>query len=191
MKKYLSLLTLYLGLLLQLFAQPAVEYPEQYEALYSYYEEFVRLQMQEYAYDYGIPAGERIRFAASAESLSEGSWPTDFHQTKQNAGWISEHGQRKVAVFVLDTGAGFSNSRLARAWWKGKEQVFTGEATRIDVQGHSTHCAGIIAGVDPDKPIGLAEELVKKDLLKIIPYKVLNDNGFAYTNWIVAGIEAA
>lgn len=191
MKKLFTLLSLALGLVVQLIAQPVVETPEQYEAVLSYYEDFVRLQMAEHKYDYGIPAGERVRFAASARSLSKGSWPTSWHQTQQNASWISTNAQGKVAVFVLDTGAGFSNARLRQAWWRGKEQVFTGEATRIDVQGHSTHCAGIIAGVDPDKPIGLAEELVKKDLLKVIPYKVLNDNGFAYTNWIVAGIEAA
>ena len=191
MKKLFTLLSLALGLVVQLIAQPVVETPEQYEAVLSYYEDFVRLQKQEYGYDYGIPAGERIRFAASSRSLNQGSWPTHFHQTHENRQWISSNAEGKVAVFLLDTGAGFSNSRLNKAWWRGKEKVFTGESTRIDVQGHSTHCAGIIAGIDPDKPIGLAAELADDGLLKIIPYKVLNDQGFAYTNWIVAGIEAA
>lgn len=189
MKKHISLLLLGFSLVFQLFAQPVVETPEQYEAVLSYYEDFVKLQMQEHGYDYSIPPGERVRFSASAKSLNQGSWPTRFHQTYQNASWIAENAQGKVVIFLLDTGAGFSNSRLNQAWWRGKEKVFTGESTRIDQQSHSTHCSGIIGAVDMNKPIGLAEELVKLGLLKIIPYKVLNDQGFAYTNWIVAGIE--
>ncbi len=189
MKKLFTLLLLAVASFVQAFAQPVAETPEAYEALKTYYEEFERIQLTEF--DYTIPASERILFAPSAYSQDAGNWATDWHGTANNASWIEENGERKVAAFVLDTGAGYTNSRMNAAWWREKGRVFTGEQNTIDVQSHSTHVSSSIGGVDPNKPIGLAAELVKMGLLKIIPYKVLNDQGSAYTSWIVAGIEAA
>lgn len=142
-------------------------------------------------FDVTIPPIERIAVRPDASVAATGNWGADWHQTKENAEWISENSTRKVVVFVLDTGAGFSNDRLDMAWWKGEERIFTGESSGIDTQSHSTHVSSTIGGVDPNKPIGVAEELVKKGLLKIIPYKVLNDSGSGRSQWIVAGIDAA
>lgn len=187
-KHFLTLLLLVAswGLIAQTI--PIAQTPEQYEALSSYYQEFVQLQLKEY--DYSIPANERILLAPSSRSLAQGNWGAAWHQTAENRQWVRDNAQRKVVTYVLDTGAGFSHDGLTKAWWRGMERTFTGEQYGIDRQSHSTHVSGIIAGIDQQKPIGLADELVLMDLLRVIPYKVLNDQGSAYTSWIVAGIES-
>lgn len=142
-------------------------------------------------FDVTIPPEERIAVRPPLSVLSTGNWGTEWHQTKENAQWIRDNAKGKAAVFVLDTGAGFTNDRLNAAWWQEEGRIFTGESGNgYDVQSHSTHVASTIGGVDPAKPIGVAEELVKMGLLKIIPYKVLNDQGSGRSSWIAAGIDA-
>jgi hypothetical protein len=148
-------------------------------------------QERKAGFDVVIPPEERIAVQPPLSVAAAGNWGTSWHETKENAQWIKDNAKRKVAVFVLDTGAGFSNDRLDLAWWKGEERIFTGESRGVDTQSHSTHVSSSIGGVDPDKPIGVAEELVKMGLLKIIPYKVLNDRGSGQSSWIAKGIDTA
>lgn len=142
-------------------------------------------------FDVTIPPIERIAVQPTLSVAATGNWGATWHETKENAQWIKDNAKRKIAVFVLDTGAGFSNDRLDLAWWKGEERIFTGESRGVDTQSHSTHVSSTIGGVDPAKPIGIAEELVKMGLLKIIPYKVLNDRGSGQSRWIADGIDTA
>lgn len=122
--------------------------------------------------------------------LSQGNWGAHWHGAVRNAKAISDGSARHVYIFVFDTGAGFSNSRLDKAWDKsfGIFQ-YTNDGTTIDVQGHSTHTSGIIGAVDPGGlPLGIAAEAVDAGFVHIVPIEVLNDNGSGQYSWIAQGI---
>lgn len=170
--------------------QVPVTTPEEYETQKVYWQNFVNIQ--EGLYDVTIPVEERIMFLPNMLSMASGNWGADWHGAVRNTEAIKKGGARKVAVFVFDTGAGFSNDRLKQAWWQGMERQYTGDGTKIDVQSHSTHVSGIIGAVDPGgTPLGIGAELVKKDLLKIIPYEVLNDQGSGLFTWIANATKDA
>lgn len=152
---------------------------------------FCEKQLKE-GWDVTIPPEERVAVAAPRSMNNTGNWGVHWHESHPNAEWIRQNAQRKVAVFVLDTGAGFTNAGLDQAWWREESRIFTGESGEgIDVQSHSTHVCGTIGGINSLRPISVGEELVKMGLLKIIPYKVLNDHGNGQFQWIVNGIDAA
>lgn len=183
-----------LTLLLSFFAligwgQIPVNTPKDYEYQKMYWANFVTIQKA--LFDVTIPAEERIMFLPNMFSMASGNWGTDWHGTVRNAAAIKNGSARKVAVFVFDTGAGYSNDRLKLAWWKGMGKQYTGDKTAIDIQGHSTHVSGIIGAVDESIPIGIAAELVKKGLLKVIPYEVLNDQGSGQFPWIAKATKEA
>jgi len=90
-----------------------------------------------------------------------------------------------VIVAVLDTGSGRGHPDLEPA--TAAEYNFTDSPTAEDVFGHATHVGGIIAGrgvKDADLK-GIASGA------KIVWIKVLNDEGWGYTDWILAGLEKA
>jgi|GEM_PF-6879906 len=188
MKTKLSLLLLFLST--WTWSQVPVSTPEEYETQKTYWDNYVNIQKR--LYDITIPAEERVMFLPNMLSLSSGNWGASWHGSVANAKLIAQKASRKVVVFVFDTGAGFSNSRLDKAWWKGMEKQYTNDGTTIDMQGHSTHVSGIVGAIDPDgMPIGVAAELVEMDLLKIIPYEVLNDQGSGQFSWVKKGISDA
>lgn len=90
-----------------------------------------------------------------------------------------------VVVAVLDTGADKSHPDLKDQIVDAKD--FTGSRNGfVDVQGHSTHCSGIIAAAENGMGmVGVAPEA------KILIGKVLGDNGSGSSYGIAKGIRWA
>lgn len=98
---------------------------------------------------------------------------------------------RKVIVFIFDTGGEYEHEALKKATRRDLQKSFTDEGSGKDGNGHSTHVAGIIAGVTPGKDIGICAELVNRNLLHVVPIKVLHNDGYGYYSWIANGINYA
>lgn len=93
--------------------------------------------------------------------------------------------QTKLVFFILDTEGHFYHKDLQEVAWNSEGRVFTGETSKGNVNGHGIHCAGVIGSSKE----GLLYPY--KDNIRIIPYKVLRDNGSGSFAHIIAGIDAA
>jgi subtilisin len=88
-----------------------------------------------------------------------------------------------ATVAVLDTGVDHNHRDLKLQIKASKD--FTGSRSGdADVQGHSTHCCGIIAAAENGVGmVGVAPECT------LLVGKVLGDNGSGLSSWIAAGID--
>ena len=91
-----------------------------------------------------------------------------------------------VTVAVLDTGIEPDHPEFAGRLLTGKN--FTGgDATDTrDRHGHGTHCAGIIGALDAN--VGIAGVAAG---VRLLPVKVLGDNGSGFSSALIAGIKFA
>jgi len=91
-----------------------------------------------------------------------------------------------VTIAIIDTGIDHTHADLGGCFGEGCKVVggydFVNEdEDPMDDQGHGTHCAataagnGVLKGVAPDA--------------KLYGFKVLNEGGGGYSDWIIAGIE--
>jgi subtilisin len=91
-----------------------------------------------------------------------------------------------IKIAVLDTGVDPNHPDLKSNIVKGMNFTTSNAADYIDRQGHGSHCAGIIAGVNNGFGIvGVAPEA------KLYIGKVLGDNGQGSLDAIVKGIDWA
>ncbi|HOK41915.1 MAG TPA: S8 family serine peptidase [bacterium] len=95
-----------------------------------------------------------------------------------------------VSIAVLDTGSAPTHKDLIESFIYERKNIVGYNATGkgkenniIDKQSHGTHCSGIIAA--NRNGIGIIGVSPKT---KIIPVKVLNDEGEGDLNWIIKGI---
>lgn len=121
------------------------------------------------------------------ESRSLTNQIIDWGNTYSKASEIYNKTKGKGSViFVLDTGAELTHSDLKDNALNQFGENFTDSTTKADLNGHSTLCSGLIAAVDNSfGVIGIAPES------KIIPYKVLNDQGSGNYSWIANAIKRA
>lgn len=98
--------------------------------------------------------------------------------------WRTASG-KNIKVAVLDTGASLNHPDLAGQILSAKD--FTGSTSGpYDINGHGTHCAGVVSGNKNDSGIiGVAPEC------KLLIGKVLNDEGAGSSSWIANGIKWA
>ncbi|HOL48659.1 MAG TPA: S8 family serine peptidase, partial [bacterium] len=95
-----------------------------------------------------------------------------------------------VSIALLDTGSSPTHKDLAESFIYTRKNVVCYNATNkggenniIDKQSHGTHCSGIIAA--NRNGIGIIGVSPKT---KIVPVKVLNDDGEGDLEWIIKGI---
>ncbi|MFC4856824.1 S8 family peptidase [Actinophytocola glycyrrhizae] len=100
------------------------------------------------------------------------------------AAWAGGHTGAGATVAVLDTGIDTTHPDLSDA--VVAEQNFADERSEGpgDVHGHGTHVASIITG-SGDSYRGVAPDA------KLLNGKVLDDYGYGYESWIIAGMEWA
>jgi len=90
----------------------------------------------------------------------------------------------KVTIKVYDTAGKSDHASLKQGQLPGSNYT---TSTRIDdLQGHGTHCAGIIAADE----LGLCDALVDKGLVRWKPVKILGDNGSGSFDWVKTAIAA-
>lgn len=137
-------------------------------------------------YDVIIDPIENIAVQADFQAQAAGNWGPGYLGINARFAEIQAEAKRKICVFILDTGGRYDHPLLQGAAWNEKGRDFT--ATGLaDVHGHSTHCAGIVGADDPTTPLGAARMLIKAGMLKIVPVKVLNDQGGGTFQQITAG----
>jgi subtilisin len=88
-----------------------------------------------------------------------------------------------VHVKIWDTASDYDHKDLKKGKIKGKS--YTGDGTDIDVHGHSTHVAGIMAAQD----FGLAWDLVDLGLMTYEPTEVLTDGGTGSFAWMTQDVK--
>ncbi|MBN2647465.1 MAG: S8 family serine peptidase [Thiotrichales bacterium] len=149
---------------------------------------------------------------------SEQYWLKNFGQPVQ--GVIGEVGEdigfeqvnhksssHSILVALLDTGVDYRHNELEQQVWFNADEALDGTDTDgdgfvdnlygadlvdadgdpMDLNGHGTHCAGIIAASQNGQGIqGVASEYVK-----ILPVRVLDQNGNGNLSDIVMGLEFA
>lgn len=126
-----------------------------------------------------------------AGSVNDPMYESQWHmQTMQmEKAWENVAGSRPqdVIVAVLDTGVDMDHPDLKPNLLSGYN-VYTNDSNVQDVQGHGTHVAGIIAAVGNNAQgvVGGAYPVVK-----ILPVKVLNDQGLGGVEDIERGIKWA
>lgn len=99
--------------------------------------------------------------------------------------WSATRGEG-VKVALLDTGVDYNHPDLKQNIVAGKNFTSANANDYLDRQGHGSHCAGIIAGLDNGIGIvGVAPQA------KLYVGKVLGDNGSGGLQAIVNGIDWA
>lgn len=90
----------------------------------------------------------------------------------------------KAILFILDTAGRFDHPDLVENALPKLAKNFSDSKSLADVHGHGTHCAGIAAAADNSEGvIGVAPGA------KLVPIKVLNDQGSAAWQWVANGIR--
>ncbi|MFC4699649.1 S8 family serine peptidase [Glaciecola siphonariae] len=111
------------------------------------------------------------------------------------AAWNGYEGQidalsgQGVKVAILDTGIDYTHEALGGCFGEGCKVVdgydfHYEDADPMDVDGHGTHVAGIVAANSSELK-GVAPDAL------LYAYKVLGDEGFGWTSKIILGIERA
>ena len=130
-----------------------------------------------------LPPDELVPSTLTVRPLSEGR---DWGHAKLNLQKLHAAGHRGagVLVSVCDTGVDREHPDLRGAIQEVKD--FTGSRSgAADVQGHGTHCSGIIASRSDDTTglVGVAPEC------RLLHAKVLGDSGSGADIWIAGGID--
>ena len=127
---------------------------------------------------------DRLVYAIGKKPPSQPAQTVPWGVSKVNAplAWTLTTGYN-VNVCVVDTGIELTHPDLKDniAW---NVSFVTGAKTGNDDNGHGTHVAGIIAGVN--NSIGVVGVAYDVNLAAV---KVLNKSGSGYTSWVIKGIE--
>ena len=160
--------------------------PSEYWPDYMEVAERVAFMQKSGGYDVILDPIEQIALPAEYGVLAAGNWGPEYLGINARYAEIASKASRKVCVFVLDTGGAYDHPALQKVAWNALGKDFTNTGLQ-DAHGHSTHVAGIIGAIDINTPLGAARMLADKGLLKIVPVKVLNDQGGGTFAGITAG----
>src|SRR5690606_4064781 len=102
------------------------------------------------------------------------------------AGWDITVGNNSIIIAVLDTGVDLGHPDLAAKLVSGYDFA-SNDGNPSDQHGHGTHVAGIAAAVT-NNGYGVAGVSWGA---RVMPVRVLNENGAGITSWIIDGINYA
>lgn len=137
-----------------------------------------RATLTDQGFDIILPAEEQVpTYISDANTLNQTNWGRDA-LAAGIANRLATECTFPVVVKVTDTGGKLSHPDLQVGQLVGS--TYTGEATIDDVNGHATHCAGIIAA----QGLGLAWPLVSSGKVRFKPVEVLTDGGGGSFTWV-------
>ncbi|KZL92910.1 S8 family peptidase [Clostridium magnum] len=114
----------------------------------------------------------------------------DISYTQADKAWPLINQKREVKVAVLDTGIDYTHPDLKNRVLLDKGYNFIDNSyDAMDDNGHGTHVSGIIAA-EANNKIGISGIVGNLDV-KIIPVKVLDENGEGEENNVARGIVYA
>ncbi len=114
----------------------------------------------------------------------------DISYTEADKAWSLVKQKREVKVAVLDTGVDYTHPDLKDRVLKDKGYNFVdNDSETMDDNGHGTHVSGIIAA-SANNNIGVSG-ITGTLNIKILPVKVLDENGEGEVSNIVKGIKYA
>lgn len=132
-----------------------------------------------------LPGGEQVAEIVTLQDKGKDVADWGHKAIDLEAAWKVTKG-KGVVVAVLDTGFDFYHPDLKYRYVAGGKDFSRSRSGVWDRMGHGTHCAGIIAADENGSGVvGVAP------LAKILPVKVLGDDGSGATSWIAAGIDYA
>lgn len=187
MKHYLFFL-LTLLFTLPLAGQKPDVIPDDYERKFRRLERRLDRMERREAPDVILDPIESLPIEPTFYAMETGNWGPTYLGVNQRADEIRSKARRPVVVFIFDTGGQYDHPFLKDVAWNDLGRVFTGEESGKDGHGHSTHVAGIIAATAPDYPLGIARMLPE---IRLVPVKVLSNQGSGSFAWIIAGTEYA
>ncbi|HWH33561.1 MAG TPA: S8 family serine peptidase [Egibacteraceae bacterium] len=133
------------------------------------------------ALDSVVAAERDVPVKALGDPLRQHQWGLDRLHAEQ--AWTSTQASgQKVAV--VDTGVDAAHPDLAGVVLSGYDAFTPGGDGRNDANGHGTHVAGIVAAVSGN---GIGVEGLARSA-KILPVKVLQDDGSGYSSDVAEGI---
>jgi len=121
-----------------------------------------------------IPQGGVTRFSINAEQTN---WGSTLLRPQAVVERIKNECKKKVTIKVADTGYKWDHVDLTEGQLPGAN--YTTDQIAVDGNGHSTHCAGIIAA----RGFGLAWPLVQNGLLSLKPVQILTAGGSGSFEW--------
>lgn len=114
----------------------------------------------------------------------------DISYTQADKAWSLINQKREIRVAVLDTGIDYTHPDLRNRVLLDKGYNFIDNSYDVmDDNGHGTHVSGIIAA-EANNKIGISGIVGKLDV-KIIPVKVLDENGEGEESDVARGIVYA
>ena len=131
-----------------------------------------------------IPPNERHPIPGSYSLQSNGkNWGIDYYLGKYSHSDVRDKASRIVRVYIFDTANGSNHDLLQKAIQNIEHRDFTADLTDIDVDGHGSHVAGIVAANSPK--IGIAYGLLQAEAIELKFVKILNNDGEGALSWIV------
>ena len=154
-------------------------------------------QQQNTGFDVQLPEEEKHPEDTSRQfqllNASQGSVAPRDHGVTSYKDFIIQNAKVPVHVYIFDTAPTFDHEGLRDINGSGYVAIPGGDET--DIQGHGTHCAGIVAGIHPNGvPIGVAEALryvSGGSFITLHAVQVLNRNGSGSFSGIKNGINWA
>lgn len=131
-----------------------------------------------FSYQYALyNSGQRIGVPGSPSGKARAD-------IKATAAWEETKGTEDVTIAVLDTGLDLNHPDLKNKLASSGRDFVNDDFDATDDHGHGTHVAGI-AAAETNNNEGVAG--VAWDC-KILPVKVLDEDGSGYYDWIIQGI---
>ncbi len=106
---------------------------------------------------------------------------------KATAAWEETTGEEEVIIAIVDTGVDLKHPDLINKLYSNGYDFANDDAEADDDHGHGTHVAGI-AAAETDNNEGIAGVAWN---CKILPIKVMDDEGEGYYSWMISGIDYA
>lgn len=168
------------------YVYPARKVPDSYSNTYKDIrkEELKEFREESKEYDIVIDPIERIPFQEYGFfAQADGNWGEKLLLPASLRQELADKWKWPVFIKVFDTGGKYNHPDLQEGQVAGRN--YTTSPGLEDIQGHSTHVAGIIAGKD----FGMLYDAIKLGKVRFQPIKILSDSGSGSFSWIANAFE--